>query len=79
MINRYGMIPLAFALFVFVIFFTTLVPSTHKTCIDSNMAILDNLDLEKYSEEEINILGKSIGTGCKQDHSFKLTATTSVL
>ena len=79
MINRYGMIPLAFALFVFVIFFTTLVPSTHKTCIDNNMAILDNLDLEKYSEEEINILGKSIGTGCKQDHSFKLTATTSLL
>ena len=79
MINRYGMIPLAFALFVFVIFFTTLVPSTHKTCIDNNMDILDNLDLEKYSEEQINILGKSIGTGCKQDHSFKLTATTSVL
>ena len=79
MINRYGMIPLAFALFVFVIFFTTLVPSTHKTCIDSNMAILNNLDSEKYSEEEINILGKSIGTGCKQDHSFKLTANTSVL
>jgi len=79
MINRYGMIPLAFALFVFVIFFTTLVPSTHKTCIDSNMDILDNLDLEIYSEEEINILGKSIGTGCKQDHSFKLTATTSLL
>tara|TARA_B100001027_G_scaffold3497_1_gene2287 strand:+ start:356 stop:595 length:240 start_codon:yes stop_codon:yes gene_type:complete len=79
MINRYGMIPLAFALFVFVIFFTTLVPSTHKTCIDNNMDILDNLDLEKYSEEEINILGKSIGTGCKQDHSFKLTATTSLL
>ena len=79
MINRYGMIPLAFALFVFVIFFTTLVPSTHKTCIDNNMDILDNLDLEKYSEEQINILGKSIGTGCKQDHSFKLTATTSLL
>ena len=79
MINRYGMIPLAFALFVFVIFFTTLVPSTHKTCIDNNMDILDNLDLEIYSEEEINILGKSIGTGCKQDHSFKLTATTSLL
>ena len=38
------------------------------------MAILDNLDPEKYSDEEINILGKSIGTGCKQDHSFKLTA-----
>ena len=73
------MIPLAFGLFVFVIFFTTLVPSTHKTCIDNNMDILDNLDLEKYSEEEINILGKSIGTGCKQDHSFKLTATTSLL
>ena len=76
MINRYGMVPLAFALFVFVIFFTTLVPSTHKTCIDSNMTILDNLDPEKYSEEEINLLGKSIGKGCKKDHSFKLTTDT---
>ena len=74
MINRYGMVPLAFALFVFVIFFTTLVPSTHKTCIDRNMAILDSLDSEKYSNEEMNNLGKSIGTGCKQDHSFRLTA-----
>ena len=74
MINRYGMVPLAFALFVFVIFFTTLVPSTHKTCIDSNMAILDSLVPEKYSNEEMNNLGKSIGTGCKQDHSFRLTA-----
>ena len=67
------MVPLAFALFVFVIFFTTLVPSTHKTCIDSNMAILDSLDPEKYSNEEMNNLGKSIGTGCKHDHSFRLT------
>ena len=74
MINRYGMVPLAFALFVFVIFFTILVPSTHKTCIDSNMAILDSLDPEKYSNEEMNNLGKSIGTGCKQDHSFRLSA-----
>ena len=73
MINRYGIVPLAFALFVFVIFFTTLVPSTHKTCIDSNMAILDSLDPEKYSNEEMNNLGKSIGTGCKQNHSFRLT------
>ena len=79
MINRYGMVPLAFALFVFVIFFTTLVPSTHKTCIDSNMAILDNLDPEKYSDKEINILGKSIGTGCKQAHSFKLTTDAQLL
>ena len=54
-------------------------PSTHKTCIDSNMAILDNLDPEKYSDEEINILGKSIGTGCKQDHSFKLTTAAQLL
>ncbi len=74
MISRYGMVPLAFALLVFVIFFTTLVPSTHKTCIDSNMAILDSLDPEKYSDEEMNGLGKSIGTGCKKDHSFRLTA-----
>ena len=73
MINRYGMVPLAFALFVFVIFFTTLVPSTHKTCIDNNMVILDSLDPEKHSNEEINNLGKSIGAGCKQDHSFRLT------
>ena len=73
MINRYGLVPLAFALFIFVIFFTTLVPSTHKTCIDNNMVILDSLDPEKHSNEEINNLGKSIGTGCKQDHSFRLT------
>ena len=26
------------------------------------------------SNEEINNLGKSIGTGCKQNHSFRLTA-----
>ena len=44
MINRYGLVPLAFALFVFVIFFTSLVPSPHKSCIDRNLAVLNNLD-----------------------------------
>ena len=53
MINRYGLVPLAFALFVFVIFFTSLVPSPHKSCIDRNLAVLNNLDEAKYSESEI--------------------------
>ena len=63
MINRYGLVPLAFALFVFVIFFTSLVPSPHKSCIDRNLAVLNNLDEAKYSESEIKELGLSIGTG----------------
>ena len=55
------MVPAAFFLFVFAIFFTTLFPSPHKTCIDQNMIVLDNLDSEKYSEQEIVNYGKSIG------------------
>ena len=74
MINRYGLVPLAFALFVFVIFFTSLVPSPHKSCIDSNLAVLNNLDEAKYSESEIKELGLSIGTGCREDNSFQLAA-----
>ena len=66
MINRYGLVPAAFFLFVFAIFFTTLFPSPHKTCIDNNMIALDNLDREKYSEPEIIAYGKSIGTGCNE-------------
>ncbi len=74
MINRYGLVPLAFALFVFVIFFTTLVPSSHKNCIDRNLATLNSLDEDRYSENEIKELGLSIGTGCREDNSFQLAA-----
>ena len=74
MINRYGLVPLAFALFVFVIFFTSLVPSPHKSCIDRNLAVLNNLDEAKYSEKEIKELGLSIGVGCREDNSFQLAA-----
>ena len=74
MINRYGLVPLAFALFVFVIFFTSLVPSPHKSCIDRNLAVLNNLDEAKYSESEIKEFGLSIGTGCREDNSFQLAA-----
>ena len=74
MINRYGLIPLAFVLFVFVIFFISLFPSPHKTFIDQNLLILEKLDNEKYSEKEIKKLGLSIGTGCNEDYSFRLTA-----
>ena len=74
MINRYGLVPLAFALFVFVIFFTSLVPSPHKSCIDRNLAVLNNLDEAKYSESKIKELGLSIGTGCREDNSFQLAA-----
>ena len=74
MINRYGLVPLAFVLFVFVIFFTSLVPSPHKSCIDRNLAVLNNLDEAKYSESEIKELGLLIGTGCREDNSFQLAA-----
>ena len=75
MINRYGLVPAAFFLFVFAIFFTTLFPSSHKSCIDNNMIALDNLDREKYSEQQIVNFGKSIGTGCNEDTSYQLTAS----
>ena len=75
MINRYGLVPAAFLFFVFAIFFTTLFPSPHKTCIDKNMIVLDNLDREKYSEQQIVNYGKSIGTGCNEDASYQLTAS----
>ena len=65
---------MAFALFVFAIFFTTLVPSPHKSCIDRNLAVLNNLDEAKYSENQIKELGLSIGTGCRKDSSFQLAA-----
>jgi hypothetical protein len=74
MINKYGLVPAAFFLFVFAIFFTTLFPSPHKTCIDNNMIALDNLDRERYSEQEIVAYGKSIGIGCNEDTSYQLTA-----
>ena len=69
------MVLAAFFLFVFAIFFTTLFPSPHKTCIDKNMIVLDNLDREKYSEQQIVNFGKSIGTGCNEDTSYQLTAS----
>ena len=69
------MVPAAFFLFVFAIFFTTLFPSPHKTCIDKNMIVLDNLDREKYTEQQIVNFGKSIGTGCNEDTSYQLTAS----
>ena len=75
MINSYGMVLAAFFLFVFAIFFTTLFPSPHKTCIDKNMIVLDNLDREKYTEQQIVNFGKSIGTGCNEDTSYQLTAS----
>ena len=75
MINPYGMVPAAFFLFVFAIFFTTLFPSPHKTCIDKNMIVLDNLDREKYSEQQIVNYGKSIGTGCNEDTSYQLAVS----
>ena len=74
MINRYGLVPAAFFLFVFAIFFTTLFLSPHKTCIDNNMIALDKLDRERYSEQEIVAYGKSIGIGCNEDTSYQLTA-----
>ena len=54
MINRYGLVPLAFALFVFVIFFISLVPSPHKSCIDRNLAVLNNLDEAKIQPVPID-------------------------
>ena len=69
------MVLAAFFLFVFAIFFTTLFPSPHKTCIDKNMIVLDNLDREKYTEQQIVNFGKSIGTGCNEDTSYQLTAS----
>ena len=74
MINRYGLVPAAFFLFIFAIFFTTLFPSAHKSCIDNNMITLNNLDRERYSEQEIVAYGKSIGIGCNEDTSYKLKA-----
>ena len=69
------MVPAALFLFIFAIFFTTLFPSLHKTCIDKNMVALDNLDREKDSEQEIIAYGKSIGSGCNEDASYQLTAS----
>ena len=73
------MVPVAFFLFVFAIFLTTLFPSPHKTCIDQNMIILDNLDQEKYSEQEIVNYGKSIGTGCNEDTSYRITVSENLI
>ena len=73
MINRYGIAPLAIALVVFTIFIVTVIPSPHKTCLDNNIAILNSLDREIYSDEEISKMGKSIGEGCKVDKNYQLS------
>ena len=73
MISRYGLIPLAFALSVFTILIITIIPSPHKTCLDNNIAVLDSLDREIYSDEKISKLGKNIGEECKLDKNYKLT------
>ena len=73
MINRYGLAPLAFALFAFSIFLISIIPSPHKTCLDNNIAKLENLDQNIYSQNEISKLGKSIGEGCRADKKYQLT------
>ena len=72
MISRYGLAPLAFALIIFTIFIITIIPSPHKTCLDNNIAVLNGLDRETYSDDEISKLGKDIGEGCKFDKDYKL-------
>tara|TARA_B100000405_G_C16303947_1_gene269949 strand:+ start:177 stop:401 length:225 start_codon:yes stop_codon:yes gene_type:complete len=73
MINRYGLVPLAFALFVFSIFIITIIPSPHKACLDNNIAKLKQLDRDIYSDDEIARLGKSIGEGCRADTNYQLS------
>ena len=73
MINRYGLAPLGFGLVVFTILIISIVPSPHKACLDNNIAILDSLDKEIYSDNEISKLGKSIGNGCRADKNYQLT------
>ena len=72
MINRYGLAPLAFALFAFSIFLISIIPSPHKACLDNNIAKLENLDQNIYSKDEISKLGKSIGEGCRVDKNYQL-------
>ena len=72
MINRYGLAPLAFALFAFSIFLISIIPSPHKACLDNNIVRLDNLDKNIYSQDEISKLGKSIGEGCRADKNYQL-------
>lgn len=72
MISRYGLAPLAFALVIFTILIVTIIPSSHKACLDNNIAILDNLDREIYSDDEINRFGKAIGEGCRVDKNYQL-------
>ena len=73
MINRYGLAPLAFALVIFTILIVTIIPSPHKACLDNNIAILDSLDREVYSDEEISRMGKTIGEGCKIDKNYQFS------
>ena len=72
MINRYGLAPLAFGLVVFTILIISIIPSPHKACLDNNITILDSLDRETYSDDEISKLGKSIGEGCRADENYQL-------
>ena len=73
MINQYGMLLLTFILIIFTILLTTIIPSSHKNCIDRNMSTLNNLDQAKYTDGEIKKFGKFIGTSCKDNYSFDLT------
>ena len=73
MINRYGLVPLAFVLFTFSIFIITIIPSPHKACLDNNIAKLKQLDRDIYSDDEIARLGKSIGEGCRADTNYQLS------
>ena len=72
MINRYGLAPLAFGLVVFTILIISIIPSPHKACLDNNIAKLENLDQNIYSQNEISKLGKSIGEGCRADKNYQL-------
>ena len=72
MIHRYGLAPLAFGLVVFTILIISIIPSPHKACLDNNINILNNLDRETYSDDEISKLGKSIGDGCRADKNYQL-------
>ena len=73
MINRYGLVPLAFVLFTFSIFIITIIPSPHKACLDNNIAKLEKLDRDIYSDDEIVRMGKSIGEGCRADTNYQLS------
>tara|TARA_B100001029_G_C15057331_1_gene455447 strand:- start:862 stop:1086 length:225 start_codon:yes stop_codon:yes gene_type:complete len=73
MIKRYGIAPLAFALFAFTFLLISIIPSPHKACLDNNLTVLNNLDRNNYSDDQIVDLGKAIGEGCRADKNYQLT------